>query len=56
MISYTLDFSDTLQWDCDENFRRCIREALTEALTLNGHAEVYSYDGITLDAWDHDGN
>ena len=58
MISRTLTRRETALWESPDDrvvdeFRAEVRG---EDYPVGAHVEVYSYDGITLDAWDVEGD
>jgi len=52
MQSRTLTQFETARWETHESFRKAVRFGLNCDYTIPGtYIEVYSFDGITLDAW-----
>ena len=53
MITRTLTEFETARWESDDAFRRAVRCGMNCRATIPGtHIEIYSHDGITLDAWE----
>lgn len=52
----TLTETETADWESDESLRRTVRSRAQEmADRLGRHVEIYSHDGVTLDALDPQG-
>lgn len=52
MTTRTLTADETARWDDDATFRATLHRTLTAEAKPGAHVEVYSHDGVTLDAWD----
>jgi hypothetical protein len=49
----TLNEPQTALWERDDKVGEAFRRAVRTAPRHERHVEVYSHDGVLLDAWDH---